>query len=125
MEHPGNLNRQSLKFLKENVDSNDIIITNIYRKLTLIWPRQEPYPNIPQKNWEEALDEIMYEASRRTIYVLICTEDFSPYGITVEDIEKTDEERGLFSWKKIFGNDYVYKTKRVVFRQPQESKKKQ
>lgn len=125
MEHPGNLNRQSLKFLKENVDSSDIIITNIYRKLTLIWPRQEPYPGIPQKNWEEAQHEITYEASRRTIYVLICTEDFSPYGITVEDIEKTDKERGLFSWKNIFGNDHVYKTKRVVFRQPQESKKKE
>lgn len=119
MEHPGNLNRQSLKFLKENVDSNDVIITNIYRKLTLIWPRQEPYPHIPKKDWEEALNEITYEASRRRVYVLLCTEDFSPYGITVEDIEKTDEERGLFSWKQIFGNDYIYKTKRVVFHQPQ------
>lgn len=123
MEHPGNLNRESLKFLKENVDSNDAIITNIYRKLTLIWPRQELYPNIPKKEWEKAVNEITYEASQRSIYILLCTEDFSPYGITTEDIEMTDEEMGLFAWKKVFGNDYIYKTKHVVFHQPQESKK--
>ncbi|MCK4223560.1 MAG: glycosyltransferase family 39 protein [candidate division Zixibacteria bacterium] len=125
MEHPGNLNRESIKFLKENVDSNDFIITNIHRKLAFIWPRQEPYLDIPKKDWEKAVNEIMYEASQRSIYVLLCTEDFSPYGITVEDIEKTDEKIGLFSWKKIFGNDYIYKTKYVVFRQPQKSKKKE
>jgi len=123
MEHPGNLNRESIKFLKENVDSNDFIITNIYGKLSLIWPRQEPYPDVPKKDWDKAVNSIMYEASRRTIYVLLCTEDYSPYGITVEDIETTDEETGLFYWKKIFGNDYIYKTKHVVFHQPQESKK--
>ncbi len=118
MEHPGNLNRESLKFLKENVNPSDVIITNIYPKLSLIWHREEPYPGIPQKEWEKALNEITYEASRRSIYVLLCTEDFAPYEITVKDIEKTDQKLGLFSWKKIFGNDYIYKTKRLVFPQP-------
>jgi 4-amino-4-deoxy-L-arabinose transferase-like glycosyltransferase len=125
MEQPGNLNRGSITFLKENVDSSDMIITNIYRKLDLLWPRREPYPDIPKEDWEKNLKAVTYEASQRTVYILICSEDFAPYGITVEDMDTTNEKIGLFSWKKIFGNDYVYKTKHVIFQKPPEMKKEE
>jgi len=100
MEQPGNLNRESMKFLKENSDSSDVIITNIYRKLTFLWPRQEPYSNIPKEEWEKSLKAVTYEASQRTVYILICTEDFAPYGITVEDMDQTDERQASFPGKR-------------------------
>jgi hypothetical protein len=56
---------------------------------------------------------------------LICTKDYSPYGITVEAIEATDEEMGLFYWERVFGNDYIYKTKRVVLDESRKSKKRE
>lgn len=124
LEQPGNLNRESIKFLKENVDSGDVIITNNPRKLVFIWPREEPYPDIPKKDWGQAVNGIIYEASYRTIYVLICTEDPQSAWIDVEDVEKADEKLGLFAWKKVFGNDYIYKTKHFVFPPPLNEMKK-
>jgi hypothetical protein len=116
MEHPGNQNRESLRFLKAEADSGDIIVTNIPRKLSFIWPRQIPYADIQKENWEAVQKDLMFEASRRSIFVLLCTEDFSPLGITKEDVEETD----LFSRRKEFGSDVVFKSKHVVFRQPDE-----
>lgn len=121
MEHPGNLNRDSLKFLKEQADSNDVIITNIPQKLVFIWPRRTPYPDIPRQDWESTEKDLTYEASRRSIYLLICTEDFSPLGITIQDVEETDRRLELFSWRKDFAGDMVFKTKHVVFRRPEQS----
>ncbi len=121
MEHPGNLNRDSLRFLKEQADSNDVIITNIPQKLAFIWPRQTPYPDIPRQDWDSTERDLTYEASRRSIYVLICTEDFSPLGIITQDVEETDRKSDLFSWRKDFAGDAVFKTKPVVFRRPGES----
>ena len=116
--HPGNRNRPSLKFLKQDASSHDLIITNVSRKLTWIWPRQEPYFNIPKKNWSEALPAIADQATWRSVYLLLCMEDYSPQAITVEDVEETNRNSGLFSWRKDFGNDLIFKTKRVVFQEP-------
>lgn|GEM_PF-1190850 len=111
MEHPGNLNRESLKFLKQEADSGDLIVTNVPRKLSFIWPRPVPYPYIPKSAWDPAQKELARETSRRSVYILICTEDFSPGGIDSEDVEKADRQAGLFHWRKIFQNDLVAKVK--------------
>jgi 4-amino-4-deoxy-L-arabinose transferase-like glycosyltransferase len=116
MEQPGNLNRESLAFLRENADSNDVIITNIPRKLSFIWPRQAPYADIGKEQWQSFQSELLLEASRRSIYVLICTEDFAPLGISVDEIEQTNRQFNLFSSQGQFGSDLVFKTRRVVFR---------
>ncbi len=121
MEHPGNLNRGSMEYLKQNLDSNDYILSNVYRKLTFIWPRQEPYFQTNEETWEESLNSLVYEASQRTVYVLICTGDYTPQGITVADVDQADNRIGLFAWKKIFGNDYLYKTKHMAWQPPPES----
>jgi hypothetical protein len=122
IEHPGNLNRGSIKFLKQNAGPSDYIISNVYRKLTFIWPRQEPYLYATEENWGKSIDAIMIKASQRTVYFLISTQDFAPDKITVEDLDKADHGIGLFAWKKDFGNDYLYKTKQVVLQSPQGSK---
>ena len=125
MEHPGNLNRESLRFLRQEADSGDLIVTNVPRKLSFIWPRSVPYPYIPETGWEPAQRELRYETSRRSVYVLICTEDFSPRGIDSEDVERSDREIGLFSWKKTFQNDLVAKVKPVLIHAPKKSREGQ
>lgn len=113
MEHPGNRNRTSLKFLQENISSDDLVITNIPDKLSYIWPREPLYLSVSTGGLNQVLNQIIYESSRRSVYVMICTEDYSHYFIT--DIEEINEKTGLFAWRKIFGNDYIYKTKAVVY----------
>jgi hypothetical protein len=125
MEHPGNVNRESLKFLKQDADSGDLIVTNVPRKLSFIWPRSVPYPYIPKIGWDPAQKELTYEASRRSVYVLICTQDFSPGGIDSEDIEEADRQTGLFYWKKIFQDDLVAKVKPVAIQAPRKSREGQ
>ncbi len=120
MEHPGNLNRRSLRFLRENAGSNDLIITNIPRKLSFIWPRQLDYLDIRREEWALVQKDLIYQASRRFIYVLLCTEDYSPLGLTLEDIKEADLKSNLFSWRKDFGNDVIFKTKYVIFQNPIE-----
>ena len=118
MEQPGNLNRGSLRFLKENADSTDLIITNVPQKLSFIWPQPLGYPDIPKDEWDLAQNDLIYEASRRSIYVLLCTADIAPLGITLEQVQETDREPSLFAWRKDFGNDVIFKTRHVVFREP-------
>jgi hypothetical protein len=118
MEQPGNLNREGLRFLKENADSTDIIITNVPQKLSFIWPRPLGYPNIRKDEWDLTQNDLTYEASRRSIYVLVCTGDAAPLGITLQQVEETDRELNLFAWRKDFGDDVIFKTKHVVFREP-------
>jgi hypothetical protein len=118
MEQPGNLNRGSLRYLRENADPTDMIITNIPQKLSFIWPRSIGYSNIPKDKWNSEQDDLIHEASRRSIYVLVCTEDVAPSGITLEQVEETDRKLNLFAWRKDFGNDIIFRTKHVVFRKP-------
>jgi 4-amino-4-deoxy-L-arabinose transferase-like glycosyltransferase len=120
MEQPGNLNRGSLRFLKENADSSDMIITNLPQKLSFICPRSIGYPDIPKDKWNSEQNDLTYEASRRSIYVLVCTGDVAPSGITLKQVEETDRELNLFAWRKDFGNDVIFKTKHVVFRKPSQ-----
>lgn len=109
MEHPGNRNRASLRFLQERVASNDIIVTNIRSKLFFIWPRKVPYMSGSKSELRPHLKELIAESRRRSgsVYVLHCTQDYSLHGIT--DIESINEETGFFPVKRIFGNDVIYK----------------
>lgn len=109
MEHPGNRNRASLKFLQENADSKDLIVTNVRPKLFFIWPRQAPYLANPGSELRPHLGLLSRESHRRSgsVYVLICTQDYSQTAIT--DIESINEATGFFPWKKVFGNDLIYK----------------
>jgi hypothetical protein len=109
MEHPGNRNRASLKFLQDNLASNDIIVTNIRSKLFFIWPRKVPYMSGSKSELRPHLNELIAESRRRSgsVYVLLCTQDYSQYGIT--DIESINQETGFFPWKRVFGNDVIYK----------------
>ena len=77
MEHPGNRNRASLKFLQENADSKDLIVTNVRPKLFFIWPRQAPYLANPGSELRPHLGLLSRESQRRSgsVYVLICTQD--------------------------------------------------
>lgn len=118
MEQPGNLNRGSLRFLKENVDSTDMIITNIPQRLTFIWPRTYAYPNVHKDEWDLAEDDLTYEASRRSVYVLLCTADIAPLGITLQEVQETDRKLNLFAWRKNYGNDVIFKAKHVIFHEP-------
>ncbi len=115
MEQPGNLNRGSLRFLKENVDSTDMIITNVPQRLSFIWPRRYTYPNLHKDEWDLAQDELTYEASQRSVYVLLCTADIAPLGITLREVQETDRRLNLFAWRKDFGNDVIFRTKHVIF----------
>ncbi len=122
LEQPGNLNRESIRFLKQIAGPNDNIVSNVYRKLTFIWPRQEPYLYVNAVDWEKSIDAIMLKASQQTIYFLIFTGDSTPQKITVEDLDKADKQMGLFAWKKSFGNDCLYKIRQVTLQPLPDSK---
>ena len=119
MEHPGNRNRASLKFLQENLNPDDIIFTNIPYKLAFIWPREMPYLSIylytsdfrviGPKPLEPYVQKIISEDPSRSIYLLLCSEDYPYHFFHHYNIKELDKRTEFFSWKKVFGNDYIYK----------------
>ncbi len=153
MEQPGNLNRQSVKFLQQNAGPGDIVVSNIPYKLNFIWPRPLSYLGISiQKEagatglaisevpdslsflwpWETRSGSTFSDSSRysrncypdplnhRSVYILLCTQDFSHYSTPIETFEKLNQKRSLYSWKRVFGNDCIYRTDAWVFNSPQE-----
>ena len=106
MEHPGNCNRASLRFLQSRLNPNDLVITNIPDKMQFIWPRDIPYLSVSAGGLSRVLDQLVQEASHRSVYVLICAGDYSSWQITdVEEISKTTD---FLPTRGVFGNDYVY-----------------
>lgn len=153
MEQPGNLNRPSMKFLRQNAGPGDIVVSNIPYKLNFIWSRPLPYLGISIKKeagatelaitevpdslsfiwpWETKSGGTFSDSSRysrnrypdplnhHSVYILLCTQDFSHYSTPIETFEKLSQKRSLYSWKRVFGNDYLYRTDAWVFNSPQK-----
>jgi 4-amino-4-deoxy-L-arabinose transferase-like glycosyltransferase len=119
MEHPGNRNRQSLKFLRENLSSDDVILTNIPYKLAFIWPRKMPYLGLHNydpdfrvvgtKPLEPLLRKVTSDYPDHGIYLFLCSQDYPTYFFYIHNVDELDKTTEFFAWKKVIGNDYVFK----------------
>jgi hypothetical protein len=119
MEHPGNRNRASLKFLQANVDSTDAILTNIPYKMAFIWPRQVPYlgthlytPSfivVATKSIEQTLQQLVTEKPDLRIYLYLCSKDYPDHLFNMRNVDELDKTPGFFAWKKVIGNEYIFK----------------
>jgi hypothetical protein len=119
LEHPGNRNRPSLRFLQANVDSTDAILTNIPYKMAFIWPRQVPYLGlhlytsslivVATKSIEQYLQMQVTEKPGRRIYLYLCSKDYPDQIFKIRNVDELDESPGFFAWKKKIGNEYIFK----------------
>lgn len=106
MEHPGNRNRASLRFLQSRLNPNDLVVTNIPDKMEFIWPRDIPYLGVAGGELSPMLAQFIQQASHRAVYVLICAADYSIWQIT--DADQISKNTHLLPSRGVFGNDYVY-----------------
>lgn len=111
MEHPGNLNRPSLKYLQANAGPKDLIITNIPDKMQLIWPRELTYLGVRSGELNRVLDHLLRQPDSYSFYILVCTEDYSSWFLT--DAEEVENSTGFTVSSRTFGNDYVYRIEPV------------
>jgi 4-amino-4-deoxy-L-arabinose transferase-like glycosyltransferase len=119
VEHPGNRNRASLKFLQENVDSTATILTNIPFKMGFIWPRKNPYrglnlytPNftiVGTTSIERYLSRLLEDEPDLRIYLYLCSRDYPNHIFQAYNVDELDNTPGYFSWKKVIGNEYIFK----------------
>jgi hypothetical protein len=119
VEHPGNRNRDSLKFLQANADSTDAIITNIPYKMAFIWPRKVPYLGLHMytssfivlgtKSIEYYVQQLIAEKPDRHIYLYLCSKDYPDHIFNLRNVDELDKSPGFFAWKKKIGNEYIFK----------------
>jgi hypothetical protein len=119
LEHPGNRNRASLKFLQANVDSTDLILTNVPYKMAFIWPRKVPYLGlhlytsslivVATKSIEQYLQMLVTEKPGVKIYMYLCSKDYPDHIFKIRNVDELDESPGFFAWKKKIGNEYIFK----------------
>lgn len=119
VEHPGNQNRPSLKFLQENVDPTAAILTNIPYKMAFIWPRKIPYfglhlytPNltvVATKSLEDYVQQMLSDRPNLKIYLYLCSKDYPDHFFQAYKVDELDKSPGYFAWKKVMGNEYIFK----------------
>ncbi len=100
-----------------------LAISEIPDSLSLLWPWEIKGGSLSPDSPDMISDDSLGQSHRRFVFILLCTKDFSHYSTPLDAFEELNQKRGLYSWKSVYGNDYIYKTEAWVFDSPRDKQR--